>query len=238
MSKRTIVFIAIAFFVIIGFAMQVHEEKETYRDAMQDALYIEDINHIDESMLGHYVILAGTPEMKTGAYDPDFDIQFDYPVVYRNSFALYDTGSGGKHKISWDKTYRSDDYPYGSTDLVGEATIGCFTIQGDALLHIFENSSDKLVTEELAKQTGWVYCDKSELAGVWLLSKPKTYNNRRFNWQDRGMLRVSYNAKSRTGIPCTILGYLDENGTIAPTEEYDVKYLKGIMDKDEFLKKY
>lgn len=238
MKKRTIIIIAIALFVIIGFVIQVKKEKAAYRDAMQDALYIENINQIDESMFGHYVILAGTPEMKTGAYDPDFDIQFDYPVVYREAFALYDTGSGGDHKISWDKTYRSNNYPLGTTTLTGEVTIGSYTIQGDVLLHIFENSSDNLVTEELAEQTGWVYCGNSELVGAWLLSRPKTYENRHFSWLDRGMLRISFNPKSTVGIPCTVFGYLDENGTIIPTEEYDVKYIKGIANKKEFLEKY
>ena len=61
MKKRTIIIIAIALFVIIGFVIQVKKEKAAYRDAMQDALYIENINQIDESMFGHYVILAGTP---------------------------------------------------------------------------------------------------------------------------------------------------------------------------------
>lgn len=238
MGKKIIAFLAVAAILIAGFAVQVHEEKETYREAMEDALYIEDVGHLDETAFGHYVILAGTPEMKTGAYDPDFDLSFDYPVVYRQAFALYDTGSGGDHKISWDKTYRSEDYPYGTADFLGEAAIGSYAIQGDVLKFIFETSTDQLVTPALAEETGWVYCDKSELAGVWLLSRPKTYQNRKFDWLDRGMLRVSYNAKSAAGIPCTIFGYLDETGTIVPTEAYDVKYAKGILNKDEFLKEY
>lgn len=238
MKKKTIIILVIIIGAMIGFAMERHEEKEKNRSVMQDAVYIEDIDSIDESLVGKYVIISGVPMMEEGAYDADFDVQFDYPVVYRMSYVLYDTGTGSKHNTEWQQSYRSDDYPYGSTDLVGVARIGAYTFSGDTLKYVFETSTDTIVTEELAEQIGWTYCSNYKLAGKWLLSQPFTYPNDVENWLDRGMMRITYNAKSSEGIPCTIFGYLTEDGRITGTEEADIQYVKGIYDKEGFLEAY
>lgn len=237
MSKKSKVFLILGAFIIMGMMVKVHEEKSEYRNIMEAAVYIEDITTIDKSLEGKYVFISGTPKMSKGAYDPDFDIQFEYPVVYRSAYVLYDTGTGANHETEWKTTYRSEKNIYGQTDLCGEAKIGAYTIGGDVMKYVFETRTRDIVTEKMADQTGWVYCDHYKWSARYLLSKPLTYKNDIENWLDRGMMRVGYSAKEDTGLPCTIFGYL-HNGHIISTEEYEVKYKLGIMDKETFLDRY
>lgn len=237
MSKKSKVFLILGAFIITGMMVKVHEEKSEYRNIMEAAVYIEDITTIDKSLEGKYVFISGTPKMSKGAYDPDFDIQFEYPVVYRSAYVLYDTGTGANHETEWKTTYRSEKNIYGQTDLCGEAKIGAYTIGGDVMKYVFETRTRDIVTEKMADQTGWVYCDHYKWSARYLLSKPLTYKNDIENWLDRGMMRVGYSAKEDTGLPCTIFGYL-HNGHIISTEEYEVKYKLGIMDKETFLDRY
>lgn len=237
MSNKIKAILIIAVLLVLGLMVQVHEEKSAYRSVMEDAVYIEDVSTLDESLEGKFVILSGTPQMSRGAYDPDFDISFDYPVVYRSAYVLYDTGTGADHKTEWKTTYRSEDNVYGQTDFCGEAQIGAYTIGGDVMKYVFEIKTKDIVTEELAAQTGWVYCDHYKWSARYLLSKPLTYKNDIENWIDRGMMRVGFSAKEDAGRPCTIFGNL-QDGCIVSTEEYDVQYELGIMDKETFLKKY
>lgn len=237
MSKKTKAFLILGILIVLGMIVKVNEEKSEYRKVMKDAVYIEDITAIDESLEGKFVFLSGTPKMSKGAYDPDFDLQFDYPVVYRSAYVLYDTGTGGNHETEWKTTYRSEKNVYGQTDLCGEAAIGAYTIGGDVMKYVFETRTKDIVTEELAEQTGWVYCDHYKWTARYLLSKPLTYQNDIKNWLDRGMMRVGYSAKEDIGLPCTIFGYLHD-GHIISTEEYEVQYELGIMDKEAFLDRY
>ena len=236
MSKKTIVILALCVLLILGMIVKVQEEKSKYRKVMESAIYIDDITALDESLEGKFVILSGTPKMSKGAYDPDFDIQFDYPVVYRSAWVLYDTGVGGKHVTEWKTTYRSQKNIYGQTSLFGEAKIGAYTISGDVMKFVFETRTKDILTEEMADHTGWVYCDHWKWADRYLLSKALTYENDVQNWLDRGMMRVGFSAKEDIGLPCTIFGYL-RNGYIVPTEEYEIQYKLGIMDKETFLNK-
>lgn len=237
MSKKSKVFLILGVLIVLGMIVNVHDEKSEYRKVMKDAVYIEDITIIDESLEGKFVFISGTPKMSKGAYDPDFDIQFDYPVVYRSAYVLYDTGTGANHETEWVTTYRSEKNIYGQTDLCGEAEIGAYTIGGDVMKYVFETRTKDIVTEELAEQTGWVYCDHYKWTDRYLLSKPLTYKNDIKNWLDRGMMRVGYSAKEDNGLPCTIFGYLHD-GHIISTDEYEVKYKLGIMDKETFLNRY
>lgn len=237
MSRKPIIFLTLGVLLVLGMIVRVQEEKSEYRNVMKNAVYIEDITTIDESLEGKFVIISGTPKMSKGAYDPDFDIQFDYPVVFRSAYVLYDTGTGAKHKTEWETTYRSEKNIYGQTDLCGEAVIGAYTIGGDVMKHVFEARTKDVLTEEMAEQTGWVYCDHYKWTARYLLSKPLTYKNDIKNWLDRGMMRVGFSAKEDDGLPCTIFGYLHD-GHIISTEDYEVKYKLGIMDKETFLKQY
>ena len=237
MSKKTMVILVLGVLLILGMIVSVQEEKSKYRKVMETAIYIDDNTTLDESLEGKFVILSGTPKMSKGAYDPDFDIQFDYPVVYRSAWVLYDTGTGAKHETEWQTTYRSEKNIYGQTNLCGEAKIGAYTIGGDVMKYVFETRTKDIVTEEMAVRTGWVYCDHQKWSARYLLSKPLTYENDIQNWLDRGMMRVGFSAKEDIGLPCTVFGYL-QNGQIISTEEYEEKYQLGIMDKEEFLNKY
>lgn len=238
MRMRTKIILVIIAFCIIGLIFKVNSEKDEYRKIMKEAVYIEDTDIIDESLTDRFVIISGTPEMTEGAYDPDFDIHFDYPVIYRISTVLSDTGTGGNHATSWEKVFRGNKYTYGSADFCGEAKIGAYTISGDVLKFIFKSSPDEIVTEEMAKRTGWTYYKNNKYVGTYLLSRPLTFQNDWDNWLDRGLMKITYDAKSQQGIPCTVFGYLGDGGHIIPTTDYEVKYVHGIMNKDEFLKKY
>ena len=237
MSKKKIAFLILGVLIVLGIIVKVNEEKSEYRKVMEDAVYIKDITAVDESLEGKLVFISGTPKMSKGAYDPDFDIQFDYPVVYRSAYVLYDTGTDAEHKTEWKTAYRSEENIYGQTDLCGEAKIGAYTIGGDVMKYVFETQTKDIVTEKMAEQTGWVYCDHIYWTDRYLLSKPLTYKNDTDNWLDRGMMRVGYSAKEDIGLPCTIFGYLHD-GHIVSTEEYEVKYKLGIMDKEAFMDKY
>lgn len=238
MRKRTWIWLGIGVFLLLGCIFKVKQNNRDYANTIADAVYIEDVSTVDSSLVGKYVIVSGTPEMRTGAYDADFDVRFDYPAVYRTAYVLYDTGTGSEHVTEWQKAYRSEKNPHGSVTLLGEAGIGAYTFGGDALNFVFKTSPDVLVTEELAKQIGWIYCKHWKLTGVWLLSRPFTYKNDVKCWLDAGMLRFTYTAKSKKGIPCTVCGILEEDGHLAPVGTYGVKYQTGILDKESFLAKY
>lgn len=236
-STKTKVFLILGICLILGLMIRINEEKAHYRPLLQDAVYITDTEKTDASLEGKYVILSGTPVLSAGAYDPDFDITFDGPVVYRTSMVLTDMLSEGQHQTSWEKVFRSEKNVYGSVDYCGEAKIGAYRIRGDVLKYLFETATEDAVTPELAERTGWVYCTNQRYAGRWMLSRPFTYEYDPDSYLDAGMLRISMSVKSSQGIPCTVFGYL-RDGCIIATDEAEIRCKRGILDKEAFLSQF